>query len=186
MDPPENLLPLENWREHADDLSSDGSSVESEASDNTCTEMEFDRMQDLLENDLTDDDSDVEPDELKGLMSDLLLSPHKLPPVQSYIDHQAVETLRDDSTDSGEDDSPEGKSIEPMTMTLESSQGTTSPKRKSMTMTLESSQGTTSPKRRRDATSSGSPVNQFQTCLETQTVLRVTHRVVHKPGRLET
>ena len=66
MDPPEHLLPLENWREHEDDLSSDGSSVQSEASDNTCTEIEFDRMQDLLDNDLTDDDSDVELMSLKA------------------------------------------------------------------------------------------------------------------------
>ena len=76
--------------------------------------------------------------------------------------------MGDDSTDSGEDDSAEGKSIEAMTMTLESLQGTRSPKGK------------------RDATSSVAVLFQFQTCLEIQTVFRVTHMVAHTPGVSET
>ena len=58
---------------------------------------------------------------------------------KSHINHHAEKDLGDDSTDSVEDFGVKGRSVEAMTMTLETSQGTRSPKRK------------------RDATNSGSP-----------------------------
>ena len=70
-------------------------SDQSIASDNTFADNEIGVLQEPLDDDLTDD-SDVEADELEGLMSDMLLSPHKCPPAGSFT---AQQNLKDDSSD---------------------------------------------------------------------------------------